>query len=133
MNASKELLQQYKDQITRLEEQATEAKRQHENIVTELIEKAGELKYQLSIAQGERADADDKLYRNQEQLYNVRKLVVDVAARLAGRERLKSNDSVEGQLAETKRFIMSICGQLQDGVKGVVERAKRRNRVAGSD
>ncbi|KAF8155155.1 hypothetical protein K438DRAFT_359656 [Mycena galopus ATCC 62051] len=71
----------------------------------------------------------ERLVEKNHQLYDVRRMVLDVADRLMARELHKSEESVEAQLAESERFIMSIGGMLRDGAQGTVNQARRREEL----
>lgn len=95
----------------------------------ELIDEIQELKYLLSVARGEQNTTATRLLRKEHDFYELRQVLFEVGVRLLARERKTGVDSlepVEVQLAEAKRFIASIGGQLEDGARGVIEASRKR-------
>jgi predicted nucleic acid-binding Zn-ribbon protein len=106
-----------------------ETRENRDESLLRLSQKVENARHELALAQGEIEDLEDKLREKQKQLYDVQQLVLQVSDRLIARERHSSDDSVEEQLAEARRFITSAGGQLRDGAKGTVEQARRRSRL----
>ncbi|KAJ7132034.1 hypothetical protein C8R44DRAFT_730785 [Mycena epipterygia] len=93
-----------------------------------LIDEAEELRYQLSVAQGEKQEASERMLDKEHQIYEMRKLFWRIGTRLTARENHLGSGTTEDQLAEAKRFIASIGGQLEDGARGLIDRVRQRNR-----
>ncbi|KAJ7478164.1 hypothetical protein FB451DRAFT_1395950 [Mycena latifolia] len=113
----------------KLKDRLITAEKHHEETTMALIEEVEDLKYQLSVAKGEKEDVAAKLLEKQYQFYELRKLFWEVGVQLTARENLKSNESPEAQLAEHQRFIASIGGKLEDGARRIIKQAKERNNV----
>ncbi|KAJ7431485.1 hypothetical protein FB451DRAFT_1421493 [Mycena latifolia] len=112
-----------------LEEQIAEANENHEDTVLQLQDRVDALRWERDFAHGLRSDVEAQLLERKHQLYDLRQLVVRVGRRLIARERHTSTETIENQLAETKRFIQSVGGQLLDGIHATAAQSHRRTRL----
>ncbi|KAJ6608809.1 hypothetical protein B0H10DRAFT_1955133 [Mycena sp. CBHHK59/15] len=115
--------------ITVLEQELSDTKQHHEEIVQELFDDEADLKYSLSKTQSELRENQIKLSKRDDEVYELRRLVLQTADQLIARELRKSNETVEVQLAETQRFIMALGGRLRDLSRGIADQERRRSRV----
>ncbi|KAJ7870505.1 hypothetical protein B0H14DRAFT_2571317 [Mycena olivaceomarginata] len=93
------------------------------------VEKLENVRHELALAQGKNEAMSESLVEKDHQLYDVRRMVLDVVDRLTARELHRSGECVEAQLAESQRFITSIRGMLRDGAQGTVNQARRREEL----
>ncbi|KAF8152678.1 hypothetical protein K438DRAFT_1864292 [Mycena galopus ATCC 62051] len=124
-----EELNYYCEQTRILEDRLAEKREHHDDMMARFAEKLENVQHELALAQGENEAMAKRLVEKDHQLYDVRRMVLDVADRLMAWELHKSEESVEAQLAESQRFIMSIGGMLRDGAQGTVNQARRREEL----
>ncbi|KAF7371770.1 hypothetical protein MVEN_00033600 [Mycena venus] len=115
-----------KEEIKLLKEQLAEARKDHEDMVGELVEEADELRYRLAVASGNLEDTTSKLTELKHQLFDLRQLVLRVGNRLISWEKRESEADLAEELATTRRFIGTVGGELWDGAKETVHQHQRR-------
>ncbi|KAJ7687315.1 hypothetical protein B0H14DRAFT_2653875 [Mycena olivaceomarginata] len=99
----------------------------HAEMVDELVEEADELRHRLAVASGKLEDTTRKLTEIKHQLYDLRQLVLRIGTRLISWEKRESVATLEEEVAETRRFIGTVGGQLWDGARETVEQWRQRN------
>jgi hypothetical protein len=113
--------------VAELQEKMAEQQEYHKNAMNALH-------YELTLALVEHQDTAYKLVQKELHLYDLRKLVLRLSERLLARERHISSVSFEEQLAAANRLMLSVGGQLRDGIHGTVEQEHRLARLdIGSD
>ncbi|KAJ7695902.1 hypothetical protein B0H14DRAFT_2650321, partial [Mycena olivaceomarginata] len=70
---------------------------------------------------GKLEDTTRKLTEIKHQLYDLRQLVLRIGTRLISWEKRESVATLEEEVAETRRFIGTVGGQLWDGARETVE------------
>ncbi|KAJ6596446.1 hypothetical protein B0H10DRAFT_1960187 [Mycena sp. CBHHK59/15] len=115
--------------VCTVQEQLAETRESRDETVLRMAQKLENARHELALTQGENEALEARLLENRHQLFDVRQLVLKVSDRLIAREKYTGDGTVEEQLAEAKRFIMSTGSQLRDGAKGTVEQARRCSRV----
>jgi chaperonin cofactor prefoldin len=96
-------------------------------MVDELAEEADELCYRLAEASRKLEDTTCKLTEIKHQLYDLRQLVLRIGTRLISWEKRESVATLEEEVAETRRFIGTVGGQLWDNARETVEQWRQRN------
>ncbi|KAJ6501132.1 hypothetical protein C8R47DRAFT_1068113 [Mycena vitilis] len=109
-------------QVAKLETQVAEMTKSHANEVKQLRD-------QLILSLQDHKQTAERLLLREMDLYELRKLVCAVSGRLIARERHSSTACLEDQMAETQRLMLSIGGQLRDGMQGALKRIERLEKI----
>ncbi|KAJ7209937.1 hypothetical protein C8J57DRAFT_1733706 [Mycena rebaudengoi] len=119
---SKDFCETLLDRITVFEETRHDC----DKTIRRLAEQGATLKYDLSVARGERDETISELREIKLQLADLRQMFLRISNSLIARERHRCSGTLEEQLAEHQRYIMSIGGRLRDGAQETVTQHRAR-------
>ncbi|KAJ7019760.1 hypothetical protein C8F04DRAFT_1248465 [Mycena alexandri] len=117
------------EQVNSLQQQLAEATQDHEKGISELVDEAEDLRYWLSRTRSTFNDETKKVTELRIQLADIRRMIMDIAARLESRGKYVGTGSLEDQLAGAQGFICAVSDELRDGINETIQLFRDRNPV----